>query len=186
VLSNKVNHFGLHPLTFHARQSRPMGSYKNVNPHSARRRHSETQPVESSHGIFKVLMALWGCIQKFPDWVDNEIKINTRWEAKQRVMAAKLTTLTYKTAIHLHLVAQSCTIRSSRFRRPVRKILDIPSYATRSRYWWKPRKTSVSQSVSQSVSLSVCLSVCLSVWAENRIWDRPHPVGTRVSRPWHF
>jgi hypothetical protein len=28
-------------------------------------------------------------IQKFPDWVDNEINNNTRWEATQRVMAAK-------------------------------------------------------------------------------------------------
>jgi hypothetical protein len=35
------------------------------------------------------------CIQKLPDWVTNEIYmlkiINTRWEASQRVMTAKLT-----------------------------------------------------------------------------------------------
>jgi hypothetical protein len=59
------------------------------------------------------------CNQKFPDWVDNEItKINTRWEATQRVMAAKLTRLAHKIAIQLHLVAGSCTICSSRCRRP--------------------------------------------------------------------
>jgi hypothetical protein len=34
------------------------------------------------------------CIQKFPNWVDNEI--NICWEATQRVMVAKLTRLTHK------------------------------------------------------------------------------------------
>jgi hypothetical protein len=53
---------------------------------------------------------------------------NTRWEATQRVMAAKLTTLTHKIAIKLHLVAESSTICSSRSRRPVRKLLDTRSY----------------------------------------------------------
>jgi len=43
-------------------------------------------------------------------------------------MAANLTRLAQKTAIQLHLVAESCTICSSRFRRPVRKLLDTPSY----------------------------------------------------------
>jgi hypothetical protein len=52
--------------------------------------------------------------------------INTRWEGTQRVMAAKLTRLTYKIAIQLHLVAENCTICSSRSRRPVRKLLDPP------------------------------------------------------------
>jgi hypothetical protein len=45
-------------------------------------------------------------------------------------MAAKLTRLTHKIAIQLHLVAESCTICSSRPRRPVRKHLDTPSYYT--------------------------------------------------------
>jgi hypothetical protein len=39
-------------------------------------------------------------------------------------MAAKLTRMTHEIAIQLHLVAESCTIRSSRSRRPVRKLLD--------------------------------------------------------------
>jgi hypothetical protein len=74
-------------------------------------------------------LLLRGCIQKFSDWVDNEITtINTRWEAIQRVMAAKLTRLTHKIVIQLHLVAESCIICSSRSRRPVRKLLDTPSY----------------------------------------------------------
>jgi len=38
-------------------------------------------------------------------------------------MAEKLTRLTHKIAIQLHLVAEN-----SRSRRPVRKILDTPSY----------------------------------------------------------
>jgi hypothetical protein len=43
-------------------------------------------------------------------------------------MAAKLTRLTHKIAIQLHLVAENCTICSSRSRRPVRRLLDTPSY----------------------------------------------------------
>jgi hypothetical protein len=44
----------------------------------------------------------------------------------QRVMAAKLTRLTHKIAIQLHL--ESCAICSSRSMRPVQKVLDTPSY----------------------------------------------------------
>jgi hypothetical protein len=47
----------------------------------------------------------------------------TRREATQRVMAAKLTRLTHKIAIQMHVVAESCAICSSRSRRPVRKLL---------------------------------------------------------------
>jgi hypothetical protein len=54
--------------------------------------------------------------------------INTRWEATQLVMATKLTRLTHKITIQLHLVAESSTICSSRSRRPVRKLLDTPLY----------------------------------------------------------
>jgi hypothetical protein len=54
-------------------------------------------------------------------------KVNTRWEATQRVMAAKLTRLTHQMAIQVHLVAESCTICNSRSRRPVRKFLDTPT-----------------------------------------------------------
>jgi hypothetical protein len=68
----------------------------------------------------------------------------TRWEATRRVMAANLTRLTHEIAIQLHLVAGSCTMCGSRSRRPVRKLLDTPSYtlnALRSRYetWWMGR-----------------------------------------------
>jgi len=44
-------------------------------------------------------------------------------------MAAKLTRLTHKIATELHLVAEICTTCSSRSRRPVRKLLDTPSYS---------------------------------------------------------
>jgi hypothetical protein len=43
-------------------------------------------------------------------------------------MAAKLARLTHKIAIQLHLEIESCIICSSRCRRPVRKLLDTPSY----------------------------------------------------------
>jgi hypothetical protein len=43
-------------------------------------------------------------------------------------MAVKLTRLTHTIALQLHLMAESCTICSSRSRRPVRKLLDTHSY----------------------------------------------------------
>jgi len=43
-------------------------------------------------------------------------------------MAARLTRLTRKIEIQLRLMAESCTICNSRSRRPVRKLLDTPSY----------------------------------------------------------
>jgi len=43
-------------------------------------------------------------------------------------MVAKLTRLTHKIAIQLHLVAESCTICSSCSKWPVQKLLDTLSY----------------------------------------------------------
>jgi hypothetical protein len=85
--------------------------------------------IERRCGLAEVVLHVRnvrGCIQKFPDWNDNEI--DTRWEATQSVTAAKLTRLTHKIATRLHLVAESCTIRNSSSRRPVRKLLDTLSY----------------------------------------------------------
>jgi len=45
-------------------------------------------------------------------------------------MAAKLTRLSHKIAIQLHLVAESCIICSSRSRRPDWKLLDTPLYCS--------------------------------------------------------
>jgi len=51
-------------------------------------------------------------------------------------MAAKLTRLTLKVAIQLHVVAESCTICSSRSRRPIRKFwIHPPSHCT-AQYWY--------------------------------------------------
>jgi hypothetical protein len=58
--------------------------------------------------------------------------INTCWEATQRVMAAKITRVTHKIAIQLNLMAESCTICSSRSRWPVQKLLDTASYRSMS------------------------------------------------------
>jgi hypothetical protein len=46
-------------------------------------------------------------------------------------MVAKLTRMTHKIAIQLHIVAESCIICSSRSRRTVRKNFDKPSYYLR-------------------------------------------------------
>jgi hypothetical protein len=57
----------------------------------------------------------------------NEINNNKRsFRRNTKVMAAKLIRLTHKIAIQLHLLVESCTICSSRSRRPVRKLLDTP------------------------------------------------------------
>jgi hypothetical protein len=45
-------------------------------------------------------------------------------------MAAKLSILTHKIVIQLHLLAESCAICSSRSRRPVRKLLPTTSHIT--------------------------------------------------------
>jgi hypothetical protein len=75
------------------------------------------------------LFEIRGCIQKLLDWVDNEITIlNTGWEGIQRAMEAKLTRLTHNIVIQQQLMAERCTICSSRSRRPVRKLLDTSSY----------------------------------------------------------
>jgi len=45
------------------------------------------------------------CIQKFPDWVDNDI--NNSLRSNTKVIEAKFTRLTHKIATQLHLVAES-------------------------------------------------------------------------------
>jgi hypothetical protein len=82
--------------------------------------------------------AVYEVTQKFPDWVHNELNNNKHsLRSKQRVMAAKLTTLTQKIAIQIHLVEESCTICSSRSRRPVLKLLNTPSYICTSFFSFK-------------------------------------------------
>jgi hypothetical protein len=55
-------------------------------------------------------------------------KLSTCFEAKQRVMAANLTWLNTEIYTQMHVVAESCTVCSSSSRRPVRKLLDTPTY----------------------------------------------------------
>jgi hypothetical protein len=76
-------------------------------------------------------VALHGVSKSFWTELITKSTTNTRWEATQRVMAAKLTRLTHKIAIQLHLVVESCTICSSRSRRSDRKLLDTPHTSCR-------------------------------------------------------
>jgi hypothetical protein len=87
-------------------------------------------PAAASKQCKHAFEMIRGCDQKFPVWVDNEIyAYNNKHSLRSNTKDyAKLTRLTHKIAIQLHLVAQSCTIYSSRSRRPVQKLLDIPSY----------------------------------------------------------
>jgi hypothetical protein len=92
--------------------------------------------------------------------------INTGWEATQRVIAAKLTILTHRIAIQLHLVAESCTICSSRSRRPVRKLFDLPSYIAWCLQNEQDRQLSVEVS---SVFLSTVMKK-VSAWVNIKLW----------------
>jgi len=53
-------------------------------------------------------------------------------------MSAERTRLTHKIAIQLHLVTKSCAICISRSKRPVRKLLDTPSYSVGSYFIYLP------------------------------------------------
>jgi hypothetical protein len=66
-------------------------------------------------------------------------------------MAAKLTRLTHKIEIQLHLVAESCIICSSRSRWPVWKLLDIPSYIRPSRTRLEIVTSRIQAGIAQSV-----------------------------------
>jgi hypothetical protein len=91
-------------------------------------RASLLQRLTSWHCVSLARQRIRWCIQKFLDWVDNEIYAYNSEHSLRRntVMAAKLTRLAHKIAIQLHLVAESCTICSSRSRRPVRELLIHP------------------------------------------------------------
>jgi hypothetical protein len=131
----------------------------------------------------EIVSKIRGFIQKFPDWVIMKYTfttINTRWEATQRFMAAKLTRLTYKIAIQLHLLAESCTICSSHSRRPVRKLFDKPSCIKKipslrlpeekvtsevdTRSWQGYKYVWVIQSPSRAISASSIVTNCMTPW----------------------
>jgi hypothetical protein len=75
-------------------------------------------------------------------------------------MAAKLTRLTHQIAIQLHLVAERCTICSSRSRRPVRKLLDTSWY----------------------VCIRVCMCVCVYIY----IYIHPYTYTYKHTRKVNF
>jgi len=100
----------------------------------------------------------------------NEINNNknTHWEAVPRVMAEKLTGLTHRVSIQLHLVAESCTTCSSRSRQPVRKLLGHPRILSNLTRTWAPAMNSHSVRVTQllhswsSITVQPCLiAACL-------------------------
>jgi hypothetical protein len=70
-----------------------------------------------------------GCIQKFPDWVDNEINNNSSNKHSLRSNTNGYGGKTHKTdshkiALQLRLLAESCTTCSSGSRWPIQKLLD--------------------------------------------------------------
>jgi len=113
--------------------------------------------------IHSVRKLVQGCIQKFPDWVDKEIYAHNNKHSLRRntkVVVAKLIRLTHKIAIQPHLVAECCTIFSSRSRRPVRKLLDTFSYDVR-------HYVGLIVSVLLLISVSVVPSIHLSILFSN-------------------
>jgi hypothetical protein len=96
------------------------------------------EPDESSpypQTLFVVRSSLrQGCIQKFPDWVDNKISNNSKHSLRSYTEdygGKKFTRLTHEIAIQLHLVAEGYTVCSFRSRRSARKLLVTPSYFPR-------------------------------------------------------
>jgi hypothetical protein len=87
--------------------------------------------IRTSWGHQSVLCVYEGVSKSFRTESITKCKLTTiytGWEATERVMATKLTRLTHKIAMELHLVAEGCTVCSSRFRWIVRNLLDTPSY----------------------------------------------------------
>jgi hypothetical protein len=123
----KVSPFPFPSTTFYVQIFSPDSEIKKWNLSS------ERDQVPQPHKATSRLYLLYECVSKsfrtesIKKWTTTTT-INTSWEATQRVMVVKLTRLTHKIAIQLHLVAESFTICSSRSRRPVRKPLDSPSY----------------------------------------------------------
>jgi hypothetical protein len=86
-----------------------------INHEVARYVISKLQNYKSKyHTISK--RVLWNvvreCIRKFPESITQYTltTMNTRWDATQRVVVAKLTRMTHRIVIQLHLVAESSTI----------------------------------------------------------------------------
>jgi hypothetical protein len=70
------------------------------------------------------------------------------------IMATKLTRLTHKIAIQLYLVAENCTIRSSRSRQPVRRrISNVQIHIT-----FKMMANESLEKVNVKVKLSLCFT----------------------------
>jgi hypothetical protein len=84
--------------------------------------------------------------------------LNTCCEATWRVMAANFARLNHKIELQLHLGAESRTICSSLSRRPVRKLLDTPSYLCHVYYY-------SSASDCFLLKVKVKLSLCFFNWA---------------------
>jgi hypothetical protein len=72
------------------------------------------------------IIELRGGIQKFPDLVDNERYAYNNKHSRSNTKGYG--GRTHKTDSQLDLLAESCTICRSLSRRPVRKLLDTPSY----------------------------------------------------------
>jgi hypothetical protein len=70
-----------------------------------------------------------GCIQKFPEWLDNEIDNNNNKHLSRSNTTGYGGRTDYTDSQNSDTTTpeESCTIYSSRSRWPVRKLLDTPS-----------------------------------------------------------
>jgi hypothetical protein len=112
--------------------------------------------------------------------------INTRWEATQRVMAVKLTRLTHKIAIQLHLVAESCTIRSSRAKWPVRKLLDTPSYTIKNYLTKFPNEFTQLDSKHLNIDYHIRITVLHIMLVTRGVWIAEATSGSAHASVWTY
>jgi hypothetical protein len=100
----------------------------------------------------------------------------------QGVMAAKLTRLTHNIAIQLHLLAESCAICSSRSRRPVRKLLETPSYEHKRLVEWTKHFTIPNWRKTQNSLLFVEVSLYIYIYTQLINWLINTALDNRVNR----
>jgi hypothetical protein len=82
--------------------------------------------------VLKTVTRYEGVSKSFRTESNNEIYAYNKkhsLRSNTKGYSSKTHRLTHEKAIQLHLVAENCTIYRSRYRRPVRKLLDTPSYA---------------------------------------------------------
>jgi hypothetical protein len=118
---------------------------------------------------------IWWCIQKFPDWVDNELKNNNKHSLRSNTKGYgnKLVTLTHKIVIKLHLEAERCTNSSSRSGWPVRNFWIHPRNAVSTNFMKQRQREAYSPLCCQKTNRIYKTLSFITVFTTARHWYLP-------------